>query len=113
MSDGEVRPKVWAEIWRQFLSLSTLCWAISRKDKEAGETKTGASSSGATLGLTLCLKSLRSVGNTLNFAPDRPQNHRDEETGLPGRPWRGLWSLGRTWGSAQRQRGSGVVSPPN
>ena len=53
MSDGEVRPKVWAEIWRQFLSLSTLCCAISRKDKEAGETKTGTSSSGATLGLTL------------------------------------------------------------
>ena len=86
MSDGEVRPKVWAEIWRQFLSLSTACWDISRKDREAGETETGASSSGATLGLTLCLKSLRSVGNTLNFAPDRPQNQRDEETGLPGRP---------------------------
>ena len=48
MSGGEVGPKVWAAIWRLFLSLSTPCWAISIKDR--GTKKTDKSQcSGTTL----------------------------------------------------------------
>ena len=52
------------------------------------------------------------MGNTYNFAADWPRSHRDEETGLPGRRWRGLWSRGRTWGVCTKAEGfrSGVTS---
>ena len=51
------------------------------------------------------------MGNTHNFAPDQPQSHRDEETRLPRRPWRGLWSWGRTGGVCTKAEGfrSGVT----
>ena len=85
---------------------------MSRKDRATGETETGATCSGATLGGShQALKSLRRVGNTHSFAPDRPRGHRDEETGLPGRPCRGLWSQGRTGAVCTKAEGfrSGVT----
>ena len=45
------------------------------------------------------------MGSTHYFAADRPRSHRDEETRLPGRPWRGLWSRGRTWGVCTKAEG--------
>ena len=54
---------------------------MSRKDRATGETETGATCSGATLGGShQALKSLRRVGNTHSFVSDRPRSHRDEET---------------------------------
>ena len=47
---------------------------MSRKDRATGETEAGATCSGATLGGShQALKSLRRVGNTHSFAPDRPE----------------------------------------